>query len=115
VNDKDGNMTPSSLQATAGHDGAGDSDGDICRPRTKIPGDSSARAVAVPLFHRRALEIHRLTADRAQDDPSIWRIKVTVEADADLALRIEANLYKLEDVLLVERCGFGHEQVGELS
>ena len=57
------------------------------------------------LFHRRALEIHRLTADRAQDDPSIWRIKVTVEADADLALRIEANLYKLEDVLLVERCG----------
>jgi acetolactate synthase-1/3 small subunit len=57
------------------------------------------------LFHRRALEINRLTADRAQDDPSIWRITVTVDADADLALRIEANLYKLEGVLLVEGAG----------
>lgn len=66
------------------------------------------------LFHRRALEIERLTADRAQD-PSIWRITVAFEADADLALRMEANLYKLEDVLLVERNEPAHEQVGELG
>lgn len=65
------------------------------------------------LFHRRALEINRLTADRAPDDPSIWRITVTVDADADLALLIEASLYKLEDVLIVERSEPGAELIGE--
>jgi acetolactate synthase I/III small subunit len=64
------------------------------------------------LFHRRALEIERLIAERAQD-PFVWRITITVEADTDLVRRIEANLYKLEDVLLVERSESGHERMGE--
>jgi acetolactate synthase-1/3 small subunit len=66
------------------------------------------------LFHRRALEIKRLAADCVQD-PSVWRITVGFEADEDLALRMEANLYKLEDVLVVERNETGHEQAGEPS
>jgi acetolactate synthase small subunit len=72
--------------------------------------ETLARVLA--LFHRRVLEIERLTAERAQD-PSLWRITITVEADTDLARRIEANLYKLGDVLLVERSESGQELVGE--
>jgi acetolactate synthase small subunit len=64
------------------------------------------------LFHRRVLEIERLTAERAQD-PAFWRITIAVQADADLARRIEANLYKLEDVLFVERSEPGQEFIGE--
>jgi acetolactate synthase small subunit len=64
------------------------------------------------LFHRRVLDIEQLTAERAQD-PAVWRITITVEVDADLARRIEANLYKLEDVLLVERSESGQELIGE--
>lgn len=56
----------------------------------------------VSRFHRRAIEIERLTAERA-DAPNILRITVTLEVDADQAQRIEANLYKLVDVILVER------------
>jgi acetolactate synthase small subunit len=64
------------------------------------------------LFHRRAIEIARLIADRAED-PAVWRITITIEADTDLAHRIEANLYKLEDVLLVEPSESGQELIGE--
>jgi hypothetical protein len=31
------------------------------------------------------------------------RIAITIAADTEVARRIEANLYKLEDVLLIER------------
>jgi acetolactate synthase small subunit len=58
-------------------------------------------ARVVSLFHRRSVEIERLTADRA-DDPNVLCITITVEMDADQTPRIETNLYKLVDVTLVK-------------
>jgi acetolactate synthase small subunit len=59
-------------------------------------------ARVVSLFHRRRVEIERLTADRA-DDPKVLCITITVDMDADQAQRIETNLYELVDVTLVEK------------
>jgi acetolactate synthase-1/3 small subunit len=59
-------------------------------------------ARVLSLFHRRALDIERLRADCAED-PTMLRIAITIAADTEVARRIEANLYKLEDVLLIER------------
>jgi acetolactate synthase-1/3 small subunit len=53
------------------------------------------------LFRRRAFNIDSLTVGRTEK-PEVSRMTITVEADVDQARRIEANLYKLVNVLLVE-------------
>jgi acetolactate synthase-1/3 small subunit len=53
------------------------------------------------LFRRRAFNIDSLTVGRTEK-PEVSRMTITVEADVDQAKRIEANLYKLVNVLLVE-------------
>src|SRR6204780_1014900 len=52
-------------------------------------------------FRRRALNIDSLTVGRTEK-PEVSRMTITVDADFDQAKRIEANLYKLVNVLLVE-------------
>src|SRR5246127_1677951 len=53
------------------------------------------------LFRRRAFKIYSLTVGRTEK-PEVSRMTITAEADRDQARRIEANLYKLVNVLLVE-------------
>ena len=53
------------------------------------------------LFRRRAFNIDSLTVGRTEK-PEVSRMTITVDADPDQARRIEANLYKLVNVLLVE-------------
>jgi acetolactate synthase I/III small subunit len=53
------------------------------------------------LFRRRAFNIDSLTVGRTEK-PEVSRMTITVDADTDQARRIEANLYKLVNVLLVE-------------
>jgi acetolactate synthase I/III small subunit len=53
------------------------------------------------LFRRRAFNIDSLTVGRTEK-PEVSRMTITVDADADQAKRIEASLYKLVNVLLVE-------------
>jgi acetolactate synthase-1/3 small subunit len=53
------------------------------------------------LFRRRAFNIDSLTVGRTEK-PDVSRMTITVDADHDQAKRIEANLYKLVNVLLVE-------------
>src|SRR5271156_2291047 len=53
------------------------------------------------LFRRRAFNIDSLTVGRTEK-PEVSRMTITVEADKDQARRIEASLYKLVNVLLVE-------------
>lgn len=53
------------------------------------------------LFRRRAFNIDSLTVGRT-DKSEVSRMTITVEADHDQAKRIEANLYKLVNVLVVE-------------
>jgi len=53
------------------------------------------------LFRRRAFNIDSLTVGRTER-PEVSRMTITAEADQDQARRIEANLYKLVNVLLVE-------------
>ncbi|HUO35611.1 MAG TPA: acetolactate synthase small subunit [Candidatus Acidoferrum sp.] len=53
------------------------------------------------LFRRRAFNIDSLAVGRTER-PQVSRITITVDADADQARRIEANLYKLVEVLLVD-------------
>ena len=55
----------------------------------------------VSLFHRRAIECERLTAERAKD-ANVLRLTIEVQADSEQTPRIAANLHKLIDVLLVE-------------
>jgi acetolactate synthase I/III small subunit len=55
----------------------------------------------VSLFHRRAVDIERLTAERTEE-PKVLRVTIEIEADAGQSSRIEANLHKLVDVLAVE-------------
>lgn len=54
----------------------------------------------VLLFHRRAMDIQRLTAERATD-PRVVRMTIEVETDLERTRLIEANLYKLVDVFFV--------------
>jgi acetolactate synthase-1/3 small subunit len=58
-------------------------------------------ARVVLLFHRRAIEIERLTAERAEE-PNVMRLTITVEIDNDESRRIKADLYKMVDAVLVE-------------
>ncbi len=53
------------------------------------------------LFRRRAFNIDSLTVGRTEK-PDVSRMSITVEADPDQARRIEANLYKLVNVLRVD-------------
>ncbi len=53
------------------------------------------------LFRRRAFNIDSLTVGRTEK-PEVSRMTITVDADEDQARRIEASLYKLVNVLLVE-------------
>jgi len=53
------------------------------------------------LFRRRAFNIDSLTVGRTEK-PEVSRMTITVDADTDQSRRIEANLYKLVNVLLVE-------------
>jgi acetolactate synthase-1/3 small subunit len=53
------------------------------------------------LFRRRAFNIDSLTVGRTEK-PEVSRMTITVDADVDQAKRIEASLYKLVNVLLVE-------------
>ena len=53
------------------------------------------------LFRRRAFNIDSLPVGRTEK-PEVSRMTITVDADRDQARRIEANLYKLVNVLLVE-------------
>ena len=53
------------------------------------------------LFRRRAFNIDSLTVGRTEK-PEVSRMTIVVDADPDEAHRVEANLYKLVNVLLVE-------------
>lgn len=53
------------------------------------------------LFRRRAFNIDSLAVGRTEK-PDVSRMSITVEADSDQARRIEANLYKLVNVLRVD-------------
>src|ERR1700704_7142440 len=52
-------------------------------------------------FRRRAFNIDSLTVGRTEK-PEVSRMTITVDADYDQARRIEANLYKLVNVILVD-------------
>jgi acetolactate synthase-1/3 small subunit len=54
----------------------------------------------VSLFRRRGYNIESLSVGRTER-PDLSRITLVVEADDDMARRIEANLYKLVNVLYV--------------
>ncbi len=53
------------------------------------------------LFRRRAFNIESLTAGHTER-PGVTRMTISLEADENTALRIEALLYKLVNVLYVE-------------
>lgn len=55
-------------------------------------------ARVVSLFRRRGFNIVSLTVARTHD-PGISRVTVVIDCDEDTARRIEANLYKLIDVI----------------
>jgi acetolactate synthase-1/3 small subunit len=58
-------------------------------------------ARVVSLFRRRGYNIESLTVGHS-DRPGVSRITLVVQADEDAALRLEANVYKLVNVLYVE-------------
>ncbi len=53
------------------------------------------------LFRRRAFNIESLAVGHT-DLPGVSRMTIVMDADDDIALRVEANLYKLVNVLRVE-------------
>jgi acetolactate synthase-1/3 small subunit len=55
----------------------------------------------VSLFRRRNFNIDSLTVGRTEK-PDVSRMTIVVEGDADQVRRIEANVYKLVNVLLVD-------------
>jgi acetolactate synthase I/III small subunit len=58
----------------------------------------------VSLFHRCAIEIERPTAKRFSASNTL-RVTLEVETDPERTQLIEANLYKLIDVVFVESSG----------
>jgi acetolactate synthase-1/3 small subunit len=58
-------------------------------------------ARVVSLFRRRGYNIVSLTVARTHD-PGVSRLTVVIDCDDDTARRLEANLYKLIDVLAVD-------------
>jgi acetolactate synthase small subunit len=68
-----------------------------------------AMSRVVLLFHRRRLEIDWLVAEYERES-EVLRIEVKIADNEDRAEWIEANLYKLVDVLLVETKGVDWER-----
>jgi len=68
----------------------------------------------VSLFRRRGYNIESLTVGRTAR-PEVSRITLVVEADDDTARRIEANLYKLVNVLYVADVTHAAAVVRELA
>ena len=68
----------------------------------------------VSLFRRRGFNITSLTVGRSAE-PGVSRVTVVLDADDDTARRIEANLYKLVNVLLVEDVTFAPSIARELA
>jgi acetolactate synthase-1/3 small subunit len=66
------------------------------------------------LFRRRGFNIASLTVGRTAQ-PGVSRLTIVVDADDDTTRRIEANLYKLVNVLLVEDVSFGPAIARELA
>jgi acetolactate synthase-1/3 small subunit len=66
------------------------------------------------LFRRRGFNIASLTVGRTAQ-PGVSRLTVVIDADDDTAHRIEANLYKLVNVLLVEDVTFAPSIARELA
>src|SRR3954468_8220321 len=66
------------------------------------------------LFRRRGFNIASLTVGRTAE-PGVSRLTLVIEADEDTARRIEANLYKLVNVLLVEDVTFSPSIARELA
>ena len=58
-------------------------------------------ARVVSLFRRRGYNIISLTVARTHD-PGVSRLTVVIDCDDDTARRLEANLYKLIDVIAVD-------------
>ena len=66
------------------------------------------------LFRRRGYNIASLTVGRTAE-PGVSRLTLVIDADDDTARRIEANLYKLVNVLLVEDVTFSPSLARELA
>jgi len=66
------------------------------------------------LFRRRNYNIVSLTVGRTEK-PGVSRMTIVIEADDDVARRIEANLYKLVNVLFVEDTTHVATMVRELA
>ena len=66
------------------------------------------------LFRRRNYNIVSLTVGRTER-PGVSRMTVVIEADEDAARRIEANLYKLVNVLFVEDTSHAATMARELA
>ncbi|HWW53360.1 MAG TPA: acetolactate synthase small subunit [Acidimicrobiales bacterium] len=66
------------------------------------------------LFRRRNYNIVSLTVGRTER-PGVSRMTVVLEADEDAARRIEANLYKLVNVLFVEDTSHAATMARELA
>jgi len=66
------------------------------------------------LFRRRNYNIVSLTVGRTER-PGVSRMTMVLEADDDAARRIEANLYKLVNVLFVEDTSHAATMVRELA
>jgi acetolactate synthase-1/3 small subunit len=66
------------------------------------------------LFRRRNYNIVSLTVGRTERE-GVSRMTVVIEADEDAARRIEANLYKLVNVLFVEDTSHAATMVRELA
>ena len=66
------------------------------------------------LFRRRGFNIASLTVGRTAE-PGVSRLTLVIDADDDTARRIEANLYKLVNVLLVEDVTFAPSLARELA
>jgi acetolactate synthase-1/3 small subunit len=66
------------------------------------------------LFRRRAFNIDSLTVGRTEK-PEVSRMTITADADQDQARRIEASLYKLVNVLLVENLTHQRAVVRDLA
>ena len=71
-------------------------------------------ARVVMLFHRLALEIEELHMSRSAT-AGILQIRICVNADPSQYARIQANLYKLVEVLSVENASSRRGQVTTLS
>ena len=68
----------------------------------------------VSLFRRRLYNIESLSVGRSER-PQVSRITLVVRADAEAAARLQANLYKLIDVLAVQDVTAAPAVVRELA